>query len=175
MCKAAPSAGQTGSRHLKQLVFKLKWDFFFVKTDCVMYLQPWIHPLYVHSSRGEQSQNAFYFPQRGFLGYKRLPHAQMLTCWFSNHMRISKTTAARWKQLERWWNPEEGDFPVIQTQIAKLLLNNGGKPVSQTFGNVSKMLVCSQATGLAGGRAGVKRDLSRACLSYANAATFSVK
>lgn len=56
-----------------------------------------------------------------------------------------------------------------------MLLNNGGKPVSQTFGNVPKMLVRSQATGLAGSRAGATRDLGHACLSSANAATFSVE
>lgn len=43
------------------------------------------------------------------------------------------------------------------------------------FWQCSEMLVRSVATGLAGSRAGAKRDLGHACLSYANAATFSVE
>lgn len=43
------------------------------------------------------------------------------------------------------------------------------------FWQRSEMLVRSQATGLPGSRAGAKRDLGHARLSYANAATFSVE
>lgn len=71
-------------RPFEQLVFKLK---------CVMCTQALLHQLYVH--RG--GQNTFYFPQRSFLGYKRLPHPPKLTCWFSNHMLISKSPAACWR------------------------------------------------------------------------------